>query len=236
MQNIKYIYGTANLHTGTGLVERIIQSLKNLILTNLEDELNLRESINKALCVLRFTKHSETKKTPFEIQFERAPRTRLTNLEIAVSVDSKDLSVYVTRNKAGDITDHFVMSKKKTVEPKFRRGMTFSQTKKPPMNTVSTNKFNYPFKIYEKNYKKNSLDSKFKNIIQTPVSGTKHTVTTDKKRVIHRKLIPNPLPFQQTTTAPTKRINTRQNTADQPTCCKTLDKPETNDTPCIYSR
>ena len=80
-QNIKYIYGTANLHTGTGLVERTIQSLENLVLTNLEDGLNLRESINRALYVLRFTKHSETKKTPFEIQFGRAPRTRLTNLK-----------------------------------------------------------------------------------------------------------------------------------------------------------
>ena len=128
-QNIKYIYGTLNLHTGTGLVERTIQSLKNLILTNLEDGLNLRESINRALYVLRFTKHPETKKTPFEIQFGRAPRTRLTNLKKAVSVDSKVLSVYITRNTAGEITDHLVMSKKKTVEPKFRRGMSFSQTK-----------------------------------------------------------------------------------------------------------
>ena len=50
------------------------------------------------------------------------------------------------------------------------------------------------------------------------------------------KLVSNPLPFQQTTTAPTKRINTRQNTTDQPTCSKTLDKPETSGTPCIYSR
>ena len=114
--------------------------------------------------------------------------------------------------------------------------MTFSQTKKPPINTVSTNKFNYLFKFYEKNYKKDSLDSKFKNKIQTAVSGTKHTVTTDKNKMIHRKLISNPLPFQQTTTVPIKRINTRQNTADQPTCSKTLNKPETNGTPCIYSR
>ena len=156
-QNIKYIYGTTNLHTGTGLVERTIQSLKNLILTNLEDELNLRESINRALYVLRFTKHSETKKTPFEIQFGRAPRTRLTNLKNAVSVDSKDLSVYITQDRAGEITDHLVMSKKKTVEPKFRQGMTFSQTKKPPINTVSTNKFNYPFEFYEKKLTKRTL-------------------------------------------------------------------------------
>ena len=61
-------------------------------------------------------------------------------------------------------------------------------------------------------------------------------MTTDKKKIIHRKLISNPLPFQQTTTAPTKQKNTRQNTADHPTCSKTLDKPEINGTPCIYSR
>ena len=72
-QNINYIYGTANLHTGTGLVERTIQSLKNLILAKLEDEQDLRESINRALYVLRFTKHSETKKTLFEAHFGRAP-------------------------------------------------------------------------------------------------------------------------------------------------------------------
>ena len=128
----------------------------------MEEGLNLRESINKALYVLRFTKHSETKKTPFEILLGRGPRTKLTISKNAVSVDSKDLSVYTTRNTAGEITDHLVMSKKKMVEPKFRRGMTFSQTKKPPINTVSTNKFNYPFKFYEKNYKKNSF-SKTKN-------------------------------------------------------------------------
>ena len=60
-QTINCEYGTANLHTGTGLVERTIQSIKNLILANLEDEINLRESINRALYVLRFTVHSETK-------------------------------------------------------------------------------------------------------------------------------------------------------------------------------
>ena len=160
-QNIDRNYGTANLHTGTGLVERTIQSLKNLILANLEDDQNLRESVNRALYVLRFTVHSETKKTPFESHFGREPRTKLLNLKNSVLVDSKDLSVYITRNSTGEITDHLVMSKKKTVEPKFRRGMTFSQTKKPT-SSVSTNKFQYPFKFYEKNYKKGSLESKFK--------------------------------------------------------------------------
>ena len=67
------------------------------------------------------------------------------------------------------------------------------------------------------------MESKIKNKIQTAVSGTKHTVTTDKNKTVHRKLISNPLPFQQTATTLTKRINTRQNAIDQPTCSRTLD-------------
>ena len=119
-------------------------------------------------------------------------------------------------------------SKKKTTDPNYRRGMIFSQTKKPP-NTVSTNK--YPFSFYEKNYKTNSLGSKFSNKLQTAISGTKHTVTTDKNKVIHRKLIFNPLPFQNNTT-PTKRVTARQTTAEQPSCSKSTE-PQTT---CVYRR
>ena len=71
-------YGTPKLHTGTGLVERTIQSLKNLTKTNLEETQNLRESLNKALYVLGFTTHSKIKKTPFELHFGREPGTKLT--------------------------------------------------------------------------------------------------------------------------------------------------------------
>ena len=45
------------------------------------------------------------------------------------------------------------------------------------------------------------MESKFKNKIQTAVSGTKHTVNTDKNKTIHTKLTSNPLLFQQTTPA-----------------------------------
>ena len=62
-------------------------------------------------------------------------------------MDSKDLSVYITRNSTGQITDHLVMSKKKIAEPRYKRGMTFSQTKKP---TSAVSKFEYPFKFHEK--------------------------------------------------------------------------------------
>ena len=130
-QNINCEHGIANLHTSTGLVERTIQSFKNLILAILEEDTSSGESGNRALHVLRFTTHSETKKTPFEIHFGRNPRIKLFNLRRSVLVDSKDLSVYITRNLAEEITDHLVMSKKTTVEPKLGRRMIFSQTKKP---------------------------------------------------------------------------------------------------------
>ena len=133
-------------------------------------------------------------------------------------MDSKDLSLYITRNSAGENTDHLVMSKKKPVEPKFRRGMT-----KMPISSVSTEKFKYLFKFYEKNYNKRLLVSQFKNEIQTAISGLEYTITRNKNTIVHRKLVSNPLPFQQTIAAPTKRINTHKNHADQPSCSKTLD-------------
>ena len=150
-----------------------------MILASLEDDPNLCESVNRALYVLRITVHSETKKTPFELHFGLTPRTKLSNLKSSISVDSKDLSVYITQNSAGEITDDLVMSKTKMTDPKFKRGMTFSQTKKP-ISSVSTNKLEYRFKFYKKNYEKKSMESKFKNKIQTALSGTKITVTKDK--------------------------------------------------------
>ena len=106
-------YGTSNLHTGTVSAERTIQSLNNLLKANSEDGINLRKSLDKALHVLRFTIHSETQKTPFELHFGQKPRTKLTKLKNAISADSKDLSVYITRSSTGEITDHLVMSKTK---------------------------------------------------------------------------------------------------------------------------
>ena len=138
--NITRKYGTANLHTGTGLAERTIQSMKNLLKANLEDGTNLRNSLDKALYVLRFTTHSELQKTPFELHFGRKPRTKLTNIKNAISADSKDLSVYITRNSTGEITDHLVMSKKKTTDPKYGRSPRPSPRRKNrQIRSVRTN-------------------------------------------------------------------------------------------------
>ena len=60
-QNIRYIYDTANLHTGTGLVERTIQSLKNLTLECI-GKLNL---LKAQLCAFN---SSESTTIPLTVQ------------------------------------------------------------------------------------------------------------------------------------------------------------------------
>ena len=79
-RNIEIEYCTPRLHTGNGAVERAIQTLKNLMLTNLEEGIELNESINRALRVMRFTIHTGLKRTPFELHHGRKPRTELTNI------------------------------------------------------------------------------------------------------------------------------------------------------------
>ena len=70
------------MHIGNGTVERAraIQTLKKLLLANMEDGSNLTESVNRALKVMRFTKHTGLKKKPFELHHGRKPRTELTNI------------------------------------------------------------------------------------------------------------------------------------------------------------
>ena len=79
-KNIEIEYSTPRIHTGTGAVERAIQTMKNLIVANLEDNLCLTECVNRALKVMRFTIHTGLKLTPFELHHGRKPRTELTNL------------------------------------------------------------------------------------------------------------------------------------------------------------
>ena len=73
--NIIRNYGTAILHTGTALAERTIQSLEKLPKASLEDGINLRNSLEKALDVLRLTIHSKIQKTPSELHFGKKLRT-----------------------------------------------------------------------------------------------------------------------------------------------------------------
>ena len=119
------------MHTGNGTVERAIQTLKNIIIANMEDNISLTENVNRALHVMRFTLHTGLKLTPFELHHGRKPRTELTNTvkdgksylsdwsELSVSASNKPkIPIYVGCNADGDITNHIVMARTKTEEKK----------------------------------------------------------------------------------------------------------------------
>ena len=70
-----------------------------------------------------------------------------------------------------------------------------SQAEKPPKKKISVS--DYPFQFFEKNHNKKSLDGRFQKYLQTAVKGTEHTVTTDTRKIIHRKFISDPIIFQK---------------------------------------
>ena len=196
-KNIEIDYCTPRLHTGTGAVERAIQTIKNLILANLDDNLCLTECVNRALKVMRFTIHTGLKLTPFELHHGRKPRTELTNLvkdgksflsdwtELSVSAEKKPkIPIYVSRNVEGDVTNYLVMANTETEEK--------AVDKPKKKKSVSE----YPFNFVEKNHNRKSLEGRFQKKIQTAVSGTEHTVTTESGKLIHRKQISGPIVFQ----------------------------------------
>ena len=56
---------------------------------------------------------------------------------------------------------------------------------KQPKKKNSVSK--YPFKLVEKNDNTKSLEGKFRKKIQTAISGTEHTVTTESGKFVRRK-------------------------------------------------
>ena len=79
-KHIELEYCTPRLHAATGATERAKQTIKNLILATLENNLCLTECVNRALKVMRFTIHTGLKTTPLELHHGRKPRTELSNL------------------------------------------------------------------------------------------------------------------------------------------------------------
>ena len=181
-KKIEIEYSTPRLHTGTEVVELAIQTLKNLIIANIEDDLCLTECVNRALHVMRFTIHTGQKIMPFELHYGRKPRTELTNLmktgksflsnwsEMSISANHRPkIPIYVTRNGDGEVSNHIVMARTKAEEK--------AQAEKSPKTKNSVS--NYPFQFFEKNHNKKSLEGRFQKHLQTAVKGTEHTVTTD---------------------------------------------------------
>ena len=74
--HIKLKYDTPYINTATGSVERG-KTLKDLMMTNLEDKCNINNALYRSLNVMRTTIHSKTKETPFERHYGRKALTEL---------------------------------------------------------------------------------------------------------------------------------------------------------------
>ena len=124
-ENMKSIRCTQNLHTGTGLVERMIRTIKSLTRANMADGLKFEDSIQLAIKTIRQTAHSRSNMTPFQMHLGRKPRTALTNIigktECLLSNWKKTLTNYilaqptelqvVTINDAeGEMADYLVLN------------------------------------------------------------------------------------------------------------------------------
>ena len=192
-QNVNRIRCTPNLHTGTGLVERLIRTIKSLTRANMADVLTFEESVQLAIKTIRQTPHSRLKMTPFQMHLGRKQRTALTNLidkpecllskwrrtlTNYISAQPTELQVVTINDAEGEMADYLV----------------FNETKKKG-RSVSQDFKNYQF--YEKENKPNSMKCGFKtNKILTAVAETGHTITTSEGRIIHKNLASMPLNFQ----------------------------------------
>ena len=182
-KNIEIEYSPPRLHTGTGAVERAIQTLKNLIIANLEDKIDLTASVNRASRVMRFTIHAGLKVSPFEQHRGRKPRTELTNIikdnksylsdwtPLNISVPPKQIPIYVARNEK-EVTDHIIMARKR----KTLCCRSHKSPKRRPVKPVSGN-FNIDVHFLKSNQKK-SLEGKYKEQPRIAVDDTEHTVRT----------------------------------------------------------
>ena len=187
------------MHTGTGAVERAIQTLKNLIIADLEDNTCLTECVSRALNVMQFTVHKGLETTPFELHHGWKPRTEITNIIKdgksflsnwsrlpVLAYNRPKIPIYVTRNGEGELSNHVIMARTK-MEQK-----AISEKSPKKKNSVGR----YPFQFFEKKHNRKSLEEKFQKNIQFTVKGTEHTVTTGTGKINLRNFFSDPLVFQ----------------------------------------
>ena len=177
---IKLLYGTQYIHTPTGLVERGIKTLKDYMKTNLCDGCTLNEALSRSLNVMRTTVHSSNKETPFEKPYDIKPRTESNNhLNVSPNhkinvVSAKPFTLQVSsfsRNEENH--DQIVM--------------------KAPRKLKEDVSNEFPYLFLEKKVYKNKVESDYETKPQLAVAGTKHTITTDRNKILHRKRVSKPL-------------------------------------------
>ena len=189
---IQRIRSTPNLHTGTGLVERTIRTIKDLIRANLQDGLLFSHSLMAAIKTIRMTPNSRLKLTPFELHKGRNPRTTITNalnqnncllsnwrklINKYVSAQPQELQVYTIKDSDGGLVDYLVMNEKR--------------------RTKSVSEQFVPYQFYEREMKPDAMKNRFKTGKSlVAIDETKHTVKTYNGKTLQKKLISNPISFQ----------------------------------------
>ena len=94
------------------------------------------------------------------------------------------IPISVGRDAEEDMTNHIVMAKTKSEEKHLNDNQKFPKKK---------NLVRYQFTFVEKNHIKKSLEGRYKNKIQTAISGREGTMKTDSEKVINPKFISGPL-------------------------------------------
>ena len=77
---MKLIHGTPYIHTPTGLVERGVRTLKEILLTNVRAGESFGKALDMALDVMRKTPHTRLNKSAFELHYGREQNTEISNL------------------------------------------------------------------------------------------------------------------------------------------------------------
>ena len=128
---------------------------------------------------MRTTGHSSIKEIPFERHYGRKPRTEIHNYlnmspnkHYNVSARPETLQANTFTNGNGAL-DQLVM--------------------KAPRKLKEDVSNKFPYLFLKKKQNKEKFESAYENKPQTAVAGTKHTIITDKNKIIHRKRISKPL-------------------------------------------
>ena len=111
-EGIELIKSPVKDHRAMGMVERTIESIKNYVLTYLQENKNCKFGvmISRALSALRFVPHSKTKIAPFEAYHGREAITALRNLTKKPSLKNLNWNNVVNQklsclDKAGNLPD-----------------------------------------------------------------------------------------------------------------------------------
>ena len=122
---VKLIYRTPYIHTPTGLVERVVRTLKENPLTNFKTGELFRKALDMSLEVMRKIPHTRLRKSAFEPHYGRKPNTEIINLSKldmlekltkgSVLAKPDTLQVY-SFNGAGGVSNQLPMKPKKSAK------------------------------------------------------------------------------------------------------------------------